>query len=142
MGSDHTGRVGSERELVERAFALLDSDTYEQVLPLVHDDFEMVTTAEVASEPGAYRGPEGVRRWWTSFLDVMDRVYLEARSFEELDDGRVIVEFVIHARGSHSGIEAGQPAVAIATAADEKLRRLEFFTSIEQARAAGGSPPG
>jgi ketosteroid isomerase-like protein len=128
--------------LVERAFVLLDSDTYEEVLPLVADDFEMVTTREVASEPDVYRGPEGVRRWWTSFLDAMDRVYLEALSFEELADGRVIVEFVIHARGQTSGIEAGLPAVAIATAADGKLRRLEFFTSLEQARAAAGSPPG
>ena len=69
--------MGSDKELIEGAFALLQSDTYEQVLPLVHDDFEMVTTREVASEPGAYRGPEGVRRWWTSFLEVMDSVNLD-----------------------------------------------------------------
>jgi hypothetical protein len=134
--------VGSQRELIERAFALLDSETYEQVLPLVHEEFEMVTTGEVASEPDVYRGPEGVRRWWTSFLDVMDRVYLEALSFEEVGDGRVIVEFVIHARGQASGIEAAQPAVAIATASAERLRRLEFFTSLESARGAAGLPRG
>ena len=134
--------MGSDAELIERAFDLLDSDRYERVLPLIHERFEMVTTREVASEPDVYRGPEGVRRWWLSFLDAMDRVHLEALSFEEVGDSRVIVDFVIHARGKHSGIEAAQPAIAIATAADGKLLRLEFFTSLELARAAARPPPG
>ncbi len=134
--------MGSHKELVEQAFGLLQSDTYEQVLPLVHDDFEMVTTREVASEPQVYRGPEGVRRWWTSFLEVMDTVNLDAGSFIDLGDGRVIVEFVIRARGQASGIEATQPAFAIATVADGKLIRLEFFTDLEHARAAARDPRG
>jgi hypothetical protein len=134
--------VATDLELIKRAFELLDSNTYEQVLPIVDEEFEMVTTAEVASEPNTYRGPEGVRRWWLEFLDAMDRVYLEALNYSELNDGRVIVEFIIHARGKHSGIEAGQPAVAIATASHGKLLRLEFFTSVESARAAAESPPG
>ena len=71
----------------------------------------------------------------------MDTVNLDPVSFDELGDGRVIVEFVIRARGQASGIEAAQPAVAIATAADGKLTRLEFFTDLERARAAAGSPP-
>ena len=141
MTADNTG-VADDAELIEEAFRLLQSDTYEQVLPLVHDDFEMVTTREVASEPQAYRGPEGVRRWWTSFLEVMDSVYLDAVSFDDVGDGRVIVEFVIRARGHASGIEATQPAVAIATAADGKLMGLEFFTDVELARAAARDPPG
>jgi ketosteroid isomerase-like protein len=134
--------VATDLELIKRAFELLDSNTYEQVLPIVDEEFEMVTTAEVASEPNTYRGPEGVRRWWLEFLDAMDRVYLEALNYSELNDGRVIVEFIIHARGKHSGIEAGQPAVAIATASHGKLLRLEFFTSVESARAAAEPPPG
>lgn len=134
--------MATDLELIKRAFELLDSNTYEQVLPIVDEEFEMVTTAEVASEPNTYRGPEGVRRWWLEFLDAMDRVYLEALNYSELNDGRVIVEFIIHARGKHSGIEAGQPAVAIATASHGKLLRLEFFTSVESARAAAESPPG
>jgi ketosteroid isomerase-like protein len=112
------------------------------VLPLVHDDFEMVTTREVASEPDVYQGPEGVRRWWTSFLEAMSSVHLDPVSFEDLGDGRVIVEFVIRARGQQSGIEASQPAVAIATAKDARLSRLEFFTDLERARVAAAPPPG
>ena len=130
--------MADDIELIERAFGLLQSDTYEQVLPLVHDDFEMVTTPQVASEPQRYSGPEGVRRWWTSFLEVMDTVNLDATSFEDLGGGRVLVEFTIRARGQASGIEATQPAIAIATAADGKLVGLEFFTDLEHARAQLG----
>jgi ketosteroid isomerase-like protein len=123
-------------ELIREAFELLDSDRYEQVLPLIDERFEMVTTREVASEPDTYRGPEGVRRWWESFLDAMDSVRVEARELHPAGEGRVIVEFVIRARGQHSGIETEQPAVALATVADRKLQRLEFFTSLSDARAA------
>jgi ketosteroid isomerase-like protein len=130
-----------ELKLVEKTFALLDSNTYEQALELIDERFEMVTTAEVASEPDVYRGPDGVRRWWESFLEAMDYVGLEAGRFHEVGDGRVIVEFVIRARGSRSGIEAEQPANALATVDRGKLVRLEFFTSLELAREAAGLPP-
>ena len=133
--------AASDLEAVREAFELLNSDTYEQVLPLVKDDFEMVTTSAVASEPDTYHGADGVRRWWESFLDAMDYVDLEAHHLEAGDAGRVLVEFTIHARGKTSGIETRQPALALATVVDERLARLEFFTELEQARAAAGLPP-
>jgi ketosteroid isomerase-like protein len=131
----------SDVELVERAFALLHSDSYERALDLVDERFEMTTTSEVASEPDVYRGHEGIRRWWESFLEVMDYVALDAKSLQAAGQGRVIVEFAIRARGSRSGIETAQPATAIATVSDGKLTGLEFFTSLELAREAAGVPP-
>jgi ketosteroid isomerase-like protein len=123
-------------ELVREAFELLDSDRYEEVLPLVAEDFEMVTTSEVASEPDTYRGRAGVRRWFESFLEAMDSVQVEARRLHSAGRGLAIAEFVIRARGQRSGIEAEQAAIALATVADGMLLRLEFFTSLDQARAA------
>jgi ketosteroid isomerase-like protein len=138
MDADNTG-VADDLDVIRESFALLRSDTYERSLTLIHDDFEMVTTPEVASEPDVYRGHEGVRHWWESFLEAMDYVELEALSFDDLGDGRVIVEFLIHARGKASGIEAAQPGVTIATVADGKMRSLRFFTSLEAARAAAAA---
>ena len=123
-------------ELVERAFALLDSDRYEEVLPLIDERFEMVTTSEVAREPDTYRGPDGVRRWFESFLEAMDSVRVVADRIHPVGSGQVIIEYVIRARGQRSGIEAEQPAVALATLGDGKLQRLEFFTTLHRARAA------
>lgn len=129
-------------ELVREAFELLDSDRYEAAMPLIDERFEMVTTAEVASQPDTYRGRDGVRRWWQEFLDAMETVRLEARELHPAGEGLVIVEFAIRAWGKHSGIETAQPAVALATLRDGKLMRLEFFTSVSGARAAAQSRSG
>jgi ketosteroid isomerase-like protein len=60
----------------------------------------------------------------------------------EAGEGRAIVEFDIRARGRASGIEAVQPAVALATVRDGKLSSLEFFTTLELAQAAVRPQPG
>ena len=123
-----------------RTFRLLDADTYEQALEFIDERFEMTTPADLASEPDVYRGPEGVRRWWESFLDVMDHVGLEMEEVHPVNDDRALIEFVIRARGRASGIETQQRAVGLATADDGKLIGLEFFNNLEQGRAAAGLP--
>jgi ketosteroid isomerase-like protein len=130
--------VSEDVDAIVEAFGLLNSDTYEQALERVDDEFEMVTPAELASEPDTYRGVDGVRRWWESFLEVMEWVRLEVEEAHPVDDRRVILEFLIRTRGRSSGIETDQPAVALATARDGKLYRLAFFADLAQARAAAG----
>jgi ketosteroid isomerase-like protein len=131
--------VSDDADAIVEAFELLDSDTYEQALELIDGEFEMVTPAELASEPDSYRGPEGVRRWWESFLEVMEWVRLEVEEVHPVDDQRLIIEFVIHTRGRSSGIETAQSAVGLTTARNGKLYRLAFFTDLAQARAAAGT---
>jgi ketosteroid isomerase-like protein len=130
--------VSEDVDAIVEAFGLLNSDTYEQALERIDDEFEMVTPAELASEPDTYRGVDGVRRWWESFLEVMEWVRLEVEEAHPVDDRRVILEFLIRTRGRSSGIETDQPAVALATARDGKLYRLAFFADLAQARAAAG----
>jgi ketosteroid isomerase-like protein len=134
--------VSDDVDAIVETFGMLNSDSYEQALERVDDEFEMVTPAELASEPDAYRGPAGVRRWWESFLEVMEWVRLEVERVHPVDDQRVILEFVIHTRGRSSGIETDQRAVGLATARDGKLYRLSFFTDLTQARAAAEAAPG
>ena len=120
-------------EFVRDAFAASASG-YEGMRPFVHEDFEMTTTREVAAEPGTYRGPEGVKRWWDEFFDVMDEVRLDpVKVLATEREDRFAIEFDIVARGSASGIETIQRSYALATIADEKLRRLEFFLSLDEA---------
>jgi ketosteroid isomerase-like protein len=133
--------VPDDVALIVKTFSLLNSDNYEQALELLDDEFEMVTTPEIASEPSTYRGPAGVRRWWESFLESMEWVRLEVEHVHPLVDGRVLLEFKINTRGRSSGIETSQRAVGVATARNGLLYRLEFFTTIELAREAVGLPP-
>ena len=80
-----------------------------------------------------------MRRWWKSFLDVMEWVRLEVDEVHPVDDQRAILEFKIRTRGRASGIETDQRAVGLATARDGKLLRLQFFRETEQARAAAAA---
>jgi ketosteroid isomerase-like protein len=134
--------VADNVEAIAATFRLLDSDTYEQALESIHDEFVMQTPSELASEPDVYRGPEGVRRWWESFLEVMESVRLEVTDVHTIDDDTALVEFVIKARGRTTGIETEQRAVGLATAREGKVVGLEFFTNLGRAAAAAGLPPG
>jgi hypothetical protein len=141
MVADNTG-VADGIEVIAQTFRLLDSDNYERALAFIDERFEMETPGELASEPDVYRGPEGVRRWWESFLEVMDYVRLEIEELHPLDDERALVEFVIRTRGRSSGIETDQRAVGLAIADGGKLVGLSFFSNLEQARAAARPQPG
>jgi ketosteroid isomerase-like protein len=123
------------RQIVERGFAAFNEAGVEGILPLVHPDFEAVTPPELASEPGTYRGHDGVRRWFDSFDEVMDEIRWDARDFRELGD-RVIVEFTLHARGKTTGLEFGQDAVMVWELRDGKAIRLSLYTSVQEALAA------
>jgi ketosteroid isomerase-like protein len=133
--------VPDDLETIVNTFRLLNSENYERSLDFIDDDFEMVTTAEIASEPDLYSGPEGVRRWWETFLEAMEYVRLEIRDSHPVDSSRMILEFEIQTRGRTSGVETSQRAVGLATASDGKVTRLQFFTDLEPALAAAGLPP-
>ena len=122
-------------DLLRDGFARLRAEGYEAMVPLIHPEFEMVTPASLAAEPQRYEGVEGFRRWWTSFLEVMDSVALEPKEFHELGGGLFAVETVMRAVGGSSGIEASQEIVLVVTLRDEKMVRIDFATSLANARA-------
>ena len=107
---------------------------------MASENVEIITPPELASEPDTYRGPEGVRRWYDSFYEVMDEIRWEPRAFHEAGD-QVIAEFTLHARGRSTGLEFGQKAVQVWTLRDGKAIGVELYPTLEEARAAteGGS---
>ena len=102
--------MADEIEAIAETFRLLDSETYEQALELIDERFVMETPSELASEPDVYRGPEGVRRWWESFLEVMESVRVEVEEVHPVDHDTALVEFTIKARGGTTGIDTEQRA--------------------------------
>ncbi len=72
--------------IVREAFAALAEGGVEAMLPFVHEDFEMVTPPELASEPDTYRGPAGVKRWFDSFYEAMDEVRIEPGELRPYSD--------------------------------------------------------
>src|SRR5919108_3674662 len=81
----------------------------EQVVPHIHPEFEMQTPAGLAAEPDVYRGPDGVRRWFESFYEIMDEVRVEASELEAVGEDRVVASLRICARGRATRLQLEQP---------------------------------
>jgi ketosteroid isomerase-like protein len=122
-------------EIVQRGFEAFNRDGIEGITPLIHPEFEATTPPDLASEPDTYRGPDGVRRWFQSFDEVMDQIRWDARGFRQVGD-RVVVEFTLRARGKTTGLDFGQDAVMVWELRDGKAIRLDLYPTLDQALAA------
>ena len=125
----------SDLELLRSGFGRLATEGYEAMVPLIHPEFVMETPAALAAEPQRYEGVDGFRLWWTSFLEVMETVELEPKSFEEIEPDKFAVETVMRAVGGASGIETTQEVVMIVAVRDSQMIRIDFALSVEAARA-------
>lgn len=127
--------ASSNLEIVERGFEAFNAEGIDGILPFIHPDFEATTPPDLATEPDTYRGHEGVRRWFSSFDEVMDEIRWDARGFREAGD-LVLVEFTLRARGRTTGLDFGQEAVMVWQLRDGKAIRLYLYPTLEQAVAA------
>jgi ketosteroid isomerase-like protein len=122
-------------EIVQRGFEAFNERGVEGIIPLIHPDFEATTPPDLASEPDTYHGPDGVRRWFDSFYEVMDDIRWDGHRFHEAGDP-VVVEFTLRARGKTTGLDFGQDAVMVWWLRDRKAIRLELYQTLDEALAA------
>ena len=128
-------------EVVRAGFEALNEGGVEALIPFIHPEFEATTPPELAAEPDTYRGHDGVRRYFASFYDAMDRVTFEAEDFIAVGD-RVVVPMVLRARGRTTGIEVEQRVAQVWTLREGKAIGAEAFGTLDEALAAargGGS---
>jgi ketosteroid isomerase-like protein len=122
-------------ENVRRGIEAFNERGVEGIVPLIHDDFEATTPPNLASEPDTYRGPDGIRRWFDSFDEVMEEIRWDAHEFHEVGN-RVVVEFTLRARGKTTGLDFGQDAVMVWELRGDKATRVELFETLDEALAA------
>jgi ketosteroid isomerase-like protein len=125
----------SDIDVAKAATEAFGRDGVEALLPLIHPEFETTTPAGLAAEPDTYRGHEGIRRYFDSFYEAMDKVWLEADDFREVG-GKVMVPGRLGSRGRSTGLESHIEAVFVWTVKDEKVIRAEVFPTEEEALAA------
>ena len=124
----------SNLDVVKDGFDALTTGDVEALMPFIHRDFEMTTTADVASEPDTYRGPEGVRRYFDSFYEAMDEIRVEPDELVEVGE-LVVVPFTLRARGRTTGIETSLAAVQVWELSGDQAIRLSIFAELDQAMA-------
>ncbi len=128
-------------QLAREGFEALRDGDVEALLRFVHPEFELTTPANMAAEPDTYRGEEGVRRYFSSFYEAMERVWFEADDFIEVGD-RVVIPTTLHTRGRTSGIETEQRVVQVWELRDELAFRIEVYPTLEQAMDAARAAVG
>jgi len=125
----------SNVELVRGGFEAMREGGIEGLLPFIHPEFEVTTPPTLAAEPDTYRGPEGIRRYFDSFYEAMDRVIFEPDDFIAVGD-RVVVPLTLHTRGRTSGIETEQRVVQIWHLRGEQAIRVDVYGTLDEALAA------
>lgn len=125
-------------EIVKKAFGSFNEGGTDALMPYLHPEIEFSTPADLASEPDTYTGHAGVRRYFDSFFEVMDRIRIEPQTLQEAVDGRVLTEMELRARGRATGIETMQPAVGVVAVRDGLIIGVSFHPDRESALAETG----
>ena len=125
-------------DLVREGFEAMREGDVDALLPFIHPDFEATTPPALAAEPDTYRGHDGIRRYFDTFYEAMDRVNFEPKEFIQVGE-RVVVPLTLRARGRTTGIETAQDIVLIWDVKDGKAIRIEVYATLEAAMAAARS---
>jgi uncharacterized protein len=131
----------SNLELVRQGFEAMRDGDPEAIMPFIHPEFEVTTPPQLAAEPDTYRGHDGIRRYFESFYEAMDRVSFEAEEFIPVGD-LVVVESVLHTRGRTTGLEAEQRVALVYELKDGKAYRISVYATVDEAMAAAESRSG
>ncbi len=122
-------------EIVRRVNAAINSGDMERVLALVHPEFETAVGPELSPEPDAYRGHDGVRRYFDSFREAMDQIRFEPAGFREAG-GSVVVALSLTAKGRSTGIAVEQRLGQVWTIDTGRAIRVRNYVTYREALEA------
>src|SRR5918997_6754502 len=91
-------------ELYRHAYDLFNRRDWDGFVAL--RDEEMEVESRLAAREGAYRGHEGLRRWWDDVSETLPDYRVEVLDARQVGDGALA-----HLRGTGSGAAAGAPVV-------------------------------
>jgi ketosteroid isomerase-like protein len=121
------------RELIVACLEAANRNEMDVAAALVHDDFVGVVPPSMSAEPDTYEGPDGLRRYFELFREIVDDVAFSITDFEDVGDWTIAL-----GAASGTGNVSGLPLnldVAIGTQVrDGKIFRMEAFPDLEHAR--------
>jgi ketosteroid isomerase-like protein len=118
-------------EFVRRFFEDVNKRDVDALLARLTPEFEMAVPAGMGVEPRTYLGPEGFRRWFDSFSEIME-IRVESPDFIPVGD-RVVAPHTLHARGRETGLDTKQYTVHVWHLRDGKAEMLEVFATLDEA---------
>jgi len=124
-------------EIVREVFKDFNSEDIGRIVAAVHPELEVVIPPEVSAEPDTYLGPEGIRRYFQSFQDVMDEIRFEPEGLWDAGDS-VVVSLRVTAKGRQTAIPVEQRSAGVWTIRDGQIIRVRSYASLAEALQAVG----
>jgi ketosteroid isomerase-like protein len=124
-------------EIVREVFKDFNSEDIGRIVAAVHPELEVVIPPEVSAEPDTYLGPEGIRRYFQSFQDVMDEIRFEPERLWDAGDS-VVVSLRVTAKGRQTAIPVEQRSAGVWSIRDGQIIRVRSYASVAEALQAVG----
>jgi ketosteroid isomerase-like protein len=120
---------GTIRAVIEAA----NRQDIDSVAALAHDDFLGVVPPHLSAEPDTYKGPDGIRRYFELFNEIVDGLSWSVGDLEQLGDW-ILAPVRAAGTGRISGIAVNLDVVLATQIRDGKLFRIEAFANADEAR--------
>ena len=112
-------------EIIRRAVAAMNRRDLDAFIACLHPDVEWEESTDAfPGLTGTYCGRARVRRWAEqAVLELWASLELEIEEITETGDGRVLLETLVTARGTASGVDTEIRAWQLFWFADERISR-------------------
>jgi ketosteroid isomerase-like protein len=118
-------------------FDAFNGEDIEQIIGLAHPDFRAEIPPEISAEPDTYSGPDGIRRYFESFQEVMTDIRFHPERFWDAGQA-VVVAMRLTARGKQTGIAVEQRSAGVWTIRDGKVIGSRTYRLLADALEAVG----
>ena len=130
MSSQHVERI-------LRGYELFNEGKLDEAMADFSQEIEWLAP-DMVPDPGTYKGPEGVRRFWDMWRDTFRDFRIEIEQVHDLDEHVVLITRV-HGTGRDSGASVTTPTFPhVWTFSGDQIVRMEMFQSEAAAREAIG----
>jgi ketosteroid isomerase-like protein len=121
-----------------RNFAVaIDRCDVEAAVALCDPEIEFLSV--FALDGRAYRGHEGIRRYFTDVVAAWEHYHMEVHRVVAAADGRVAIVMTMHVRGRGSGLAMSDPTGHVWTLRNGRLLRNRVYREPAEALAAVGA---
>jgi len=128
--------VSANADIVRSILAAWDEGDVEAMAALISEDGELVPL-RAQLEGTTYRGPDGMRRFWSDLNADWEDLRLPIEDLRERGDS-VVAIIRMTARGRASGVNIDVRIGSLWELRDGKVTRLESFSDPEEALRAAG----
>jgi ketosteroid isomerase-like protein len=124
-------------DALKGGFEAFNSADIGRILAFIDADFEAVIPPAFSAEPDTYRGHDGVRRYFRSFLEAMDDVRFHAERFWDAGE-KVVVAVRLTAKGKRTAIPVEQRFTQVWAIRDGKALSVRAYLSPAEALESVG----